>query len=398
MKILKTLSVLVAAVFATSLHAAPGSLSSRPPSAPSSALPSAPSSAPPSNTHSANGSLPGDLADLLAKVVKYDHTVVANMAAQYKAAMPSSISSQLAVDILPFCVGIAPNPTRVQIFRNAMTCDRNGFRTLYTFTAHTKQDIYLAPKPMCSALGPNPSRSMFASNKTTCGDVTWMTDFAFFESANRYQEVVMWQSHNPHRMALYPLYAGDTQGWKWAYKLLYRTHFRPASDAEMKTLRSDFSAHLKVQKKLKIDPISDVATKRCATLLIDSVVYPFVKASNAFIYAGSDLGSYVKAASEAQCSHLVKSSRIYVKRFSVGNFGSYEVMIGNKVHAAASMKVGPETLVWSLRVALQESMRAGQPVMVSMNPSSPKENIVVFVQGSIVVIGDQAKVFGASHL
>lgn len=73
-------------------------------------------------------------------------------------------------------------------------------------------------------------------------------------------------------------------------------------------------------------------------------------------------------------------------------------MIGDKVHAAASMKAGPEMRAESLRVASLESMRAGQLMMVSVNPNSPKENVVVFVQGSVIVIGDDAKVFGASHL
>jgi hypothetical protein len=70
-------------------------------------------------------------------------------------------------------------------------------------------------------------------------------------------------------------------------------------------------------------------------------------------------------------------------------------MIENKVYAAASMKAGSETRPESLRVALQESMRVGQPVMVSTNPNNGKENIVVFVQGSVIVIGDDEKVFGA---
>ncbi|KAK3832287.1 MAG: hypothetical protein JOS17DRAFT_828105 [Linnemannia elongata] len=277
MKIPKILAVLAAAAFTTHLNAAPRPLPSHPPTTQPIAPPSAPPSVPPSNSLPVNGTLPGDLTDLFERVVT---------------------------------VGIAPNPTRVQIFRNAMTCDRNGFSTLYTFTAHTKQDGYLAPKPMWSALGSNPSRSM---------------------------------------MVLYPLYNGDTHGWRWAYYLQYKTHFRPASDAEMITLRSDFSDHLEVHKKLKIDHTSDVATKR-------------------------------------------------FKRFSVGNFGSYEVMIGDKVHAAASMKAGPEMRAESLRVASLESMRAGQLMMVSVNPNSPKENVVVFVQGSVIVIGDDAKVFGASHL
>ncbi|KAG0296708.1 hypothetical protein BGZ96_008753 [Linnemannia gamsii] len=365
----------------------------------------APSTQPPAKPASKNETLPNDLAELFARVVKYDHATVASMAAQYKAALsadtPILLSSdditraaEASSDILPFCIGIAANPTRTRIFKRAMTCDMDGFSTLYTFTAYTKQDNYLAPKPMCSGLGSNPTRSMIFSNKTSCTDVTWKSDFTFYESAKRFQQVAMWQSSNPHRMVIYPMYKGDARAWRWAYYLQYRTHFRPASDAEMATLKSDFTGHLEVHKKLRIDTPENVATKRCATLLIDSVVYPSIPTDHRFSYAGADIGYYVKAASEAQCSKLVKSSQVYSKRFSVGDFGSYEVMIDNKVYAAASMKVGSETRAESLRVALQESMRAGQPVMVSTNPSNSKDNIVVFVQGSAIVIGEDEKVFG----
>lgn len=388
MKLPTSLAVLVTAALPVLLHAAP-----------------APSTQRPANPPSKNGTLSNDLADLFARVVKYDHAAVATMSAQYKAALSTDATIRLTNDdisraaevssgILPFCVGIAANPTRTRIFKNAITCDMDGFSTLYTFTAYTKQDKYLAPKPMCSGLGSNPTRSMLSSNKTSCTDVTWKPDFAFYESAKRFQQVAMWQSSNPHKMVIYPMYRGDARGWRWAYYLQYRTHFRPASDAEMATLKSDFAGHIEVHKKLRIDSPVDVATRRCATLLIDSVVYPFVPTDHRFTYAGDGIGYYVKAASEAQCSKLVKSSLVYAKRFSVGDFGSYEVMIDNKVYAAASMKIGRETRVESLRVALQESMRAGQPVMVSASSSVSKENIVVFVQGSVIVIGDDEKVFG----
>jgi hypothetical protein len=312
MKIPSFLAVLVAAAFTVPLHAAPAPATQPPPSK--------------------NETLPNDLADLFARVVKYDHAAVAAMAAQYKAAMLTNTAirlanddiaraAQVSSDIIPFCVGIAANPTRIRVFNSAMTCDMGGFSTLYTFTAYAKQDSYLAPKPMCSGLGSIPTRSMFFSNKSSCAD-HWKSDLAFYESATHFQQVAMWQLFNPHRAVIYPMYRGDAHGWKWAYNLHYRTHFRPASDIEMATLKSDFSGHLEVHKKLRIDSPVDAATKHCATLLIDSVVYASVPTDHIFTYAGDGLVYYVKAASVAQCSRLVKSSVVYSNRFSVGDFGS----------------------------------------------------------------------------
>ncbi|KAG0291293.1 hypothetical protein BGZ97_005937 [Linnemannia gamsii] len=349
MKIPSFLAVLVAAAFTVPLHAAPAPATQPPPSK--------------------NETLPNDLADLFARVVKYDHAAVAAMAAQYKAAMLTNTAIRLAnddiaraaeisSDILPFCVGIAANPTRVQIFKNAMTCDLDAFSTLYTFTAYAKQDSYLAPIPMCSGLGSSPARIY------------------------------------PERMMMYPLYKGDAHGWTWKYYMQYFSHFRPASVAEMATLRSEFSSHIEIHKHLKIEPLLE-DEKRCATLFIDNLVYPSIPTNRGFIYSGPDLVNYVKVASEAQCSQLVQSSTVHSGRFAVGGFGPYEVKFHDKVIAAASMRLGPETRIESLRAAMQESMRAGQPVMVSMNATNRKENIVVFVQGSVVVIGDDEKVFNS---
>jgi hypothetical protein len=327
------------------------------------------------------------------------------MAAQYKAAMLTNTAIRLAnddiaraaeisSDILPFCVGIAANPTRVQIFKNAMTCDLDAFSTLYTFTAYAKQDSYLAPIPMCSGLGSSPARSMFSANKTSCDDVIWRPDFAFYESTKPSRQVAIWQEVYPERMVMYPLYKGDAHGWTWKYYMQYFSHFRPASVAEMATLRSEFSSHIEIHKHLKIEPLLE-DEKRCATLFIDNLVYPSIPTNRGFIYSGPDLVNYVKVASEAQCSQLVQSSIVHSGRFAVGGFGPYEVKFHDKVIAAASMRLGPETRIESLRAAMQESMRAGQPVMVSMNATNRKENIVVFVQGSVVVIGDDEKVFNS---
>ncbi|KAK3832286.1 MAG: hypothetical protein JOS17DRAFT_774505 [Linnemannia elongata] len=359
----------------------------------------------PSSTSSGDGSHTftppdKDAAFFESRVVKFNQTEAALMAAQYDEVVyggnPPYRSNGVEVaaaskDIIPFCVGYASNPVRVRVFRDKMSCDGNDWSTLYTFTAHTTKDAYLAPHAMCAGISKDGKRSMLFSGKTTCAGGEWKQDFAFFESAKVYLRVEMFQAMNPHRMMLYPGYNGEVHGWKKAYELKYLSFYRRSTDAEMQTFKGDYIGHLQVHKKIKkISSPADVATMRCATLLIAATIHRLIPNGKAYSHPGKDLPGYSANAFDAKCTNLIMSSFIGVKRVFVGGFGSIEVNIGKNTYAAISMKSGDFVPVELARVALHESMRSGQPVMVSLSTQHQDQSCIAYIQGAAYTIGDQA--------
>jgi hypothetical protein len=334
-----------------------------------------------------------------SRIVKFNQTEAAALAAQYDDVVYGSNSlhrsngveiAAASKDILPFCVGYASNPVRVRVFRNKLTCDGGVWSTLYTFTAHTKKDAYLAPQAMCSGISKDSKRGMFFSGKTSCAGGEWKQDFAFFESA-KILRVEMFQASNPHRMLLYPGYDGKAHGWQKAYDLKYLSFYRRSTDAEMQTFKGDYIGHLQVHKKIrKITTPSDVATMRCATLLIAATIHRLIPNGKAYNHPGKDLPGYSANAFDAKCTNLVLSSFIGVKRVFVGGFGSIEVNIGKHTYAAISMKYGDYVPVELARVALHESMRSGQPVMVSLSTQHQEQSCIAYIQGTAFTIGDKA--------
>ena len=351
MKVVTILTILVAAALTAPIHAGP------------------------SSTSSGDGSHTFTLSDkdaafFKSRVVKFNQTEAAAMAAQYDEVVyggnPLRRSNGVKVaavskDIIPFCVGYATNPVRVRVFRNKMNCDVNGWSTLYTFTAYIKKDAYLAPQAMCTGISKDGKRSMFFSGKTTCAGGEWKQDFAFFEAANIYTRVEMFQAMDPHRMMLYPGYNGEDHGWKKAYDLKYLSFYRRSTNAEMQIFKGDYIGHLQVHKKIKkISAPADVATRRCATLLIAATIHRLIPNSKGYTYDGKNLPGYSANAFDAKCTNLVLSSTISIKRVFVGGFGSIEINIGKNTYAAISMKSGDVVPVELARVAFHESMRSGQ--------------------------------------
>ncbi|KAF9549967.1 hypothetical protein EC957_002027 [Mortierella hygrophila] len=385
MKVATILTILVAAALTSPIHAGPP------------ATPSSTSSGVGSHTFT----LPDeDAAFFESRVVKFNQTEAAAMAAQYDevvngvSPLRRSNGVQVAAvskDIIPFCVGYAKNPVRVRVFRNKMSCDSNGFSTLYIFTAYIKKDAYLSPQPMCSGISKDGKRSMFFSGKTTCAGGEWKQDFAFFESAKINTRVEMFQAANPHRMLLYPGYNGGAHGWQKAYDLKYFSFYRRSTDSEMHTFKGDYIGHLQVHKKIKkITAPADVATKRCATLLIAHTIHRLIPNSNGYNHPGKDLPGYSADAFDAKCTNLILSSSIGVKRVFVGGFGSIEVNIGKNTYAAISLKAGDVFHVELTRLALHESMRSGQPVMVSQNTQNQDQSCIAYIQGNAYTVGDVA--------
>ncbi|KAF8943430.1 hypothetical protein BGZ47_005429 [Haplosporangium gracile] len=425
MKVPTVISLVIAAALAIAVQAAPAieSTFKSPPAASTTFTPSPTStSLPSSNSSSKNGTYPTtgkhqpftitDDTALRNAIVDYNYKDAAMHVARYYEAVygnktaprTNAVSSRAATstDIIPFCVGIGydPPPTRIRIFRNKMTCDVSGWSTLFIFTAHTKKDIHHAKYPICVGVASGPHRSMLFSDKTTCSIDEFSHDFSFYESGMKgsydatvnplHESAVMWQAFNPHRMLIYPYYQGDKHGWQWAYNLQYRSRYRLASDYERIELVNQEGDHFEVHKKLSI-ATANTAASRCTLNLIQTWTDDFVNTGNPISNAGSANARYVSDAQRDECSSLVASSFIRVARVSVRRASSLEAVIGGKVYAAISISGNTHLPPAHTRVALQESLRTGKPVMVGQqHDKSISDSVVAFIADTYVVIGSQS--------
>ncbi|KAG0281033.1 hypothetical protein BGZ95_007233 [Linnemannia exigua] len=285
---------------------------------------------------------------LQVEVVDYNYKEMAALAAQYeevvngnKTLFRSNAVAKAAVssDIIPFCVGYASNPVRIRIFKNKLTCAIQGWVTLHTFTAHTKKDDYLASKPICVGHAENPTRSMFFSNKNSCTEGGWKTDYSFYESTN------------------------------------------------LRTFKGEYASHLEVHKKLSITSIPDAKTLRCVSLMIDRIQNRFVTV-NPSSTPGTSLPEYAADAYNAKCSDLVVKSTIEVSRVQVAGYASLEVQINKKTYAAISLRVNTDAYFYLYRHALLESLRSGQPVIVTKNDKFDTEtSVTAYFQGAAFAFG-----------
>ncbi|KAG0266459.1 hypothetical protein BGZ95_003047 [Linnemannia exigua] len=379
MKVTTILTVLVAAALAAPSYAAP---TARPTKA----------------TPHKNATVTDDEAFFNAHYVKYDYEGMAKIAAEYEAAMAgsslhrSNAVSRAAVStsIIPICVGFAKGPVRVRLFRNKLTCDIAGWNTLYVFTAHAKKDDYLAAKQMCVALGTDERRSWLFAEKSKCGGGEWKDDFVYYDSTNVYESATMWTAPNPNRMLLYPTYEGGKHGWTGTYGLRHRNQFRLASSGELKTFKGEYVNHVEVHKKLTITATPDAKTLRCVSLMAEAM--PTAKVSDngrVEVVQGNQLTSYAAFAFDAKCTDLVTKSQFRSNQAKFSGVGSMELIINNKVHAAISIKQGLTVGGSMLRTALLESLRSGQPVMVTeSNGYHADDGVIAYIQGTGYVIGN----------
>ncbi|KAF9132106.1 hypothetical protein BGW39_000825 [Mortierella sp. 14UC] len=328
--------------------------------------------------HPTNGTISDDDAFFQSRLVKYNYKEMAVLAAQYDEAMSEARSlhrsnaaakASPSKDIIPFCVGYAAKPSRIKIFRNKLTCDISGWTTLYTFTAHTKKDDYLAAKPMCVAKSKkDENRSMFFSGKTTCNGQDWATDFSFYESTHVTSFAVMWQVIRPHRMMLYPDYPATT-------------------DSEQRTFKADFVNHLEVIKRIKIESVPDAKTLRCATLLIRHIPISDIP-DKRFTMPGRNLPDFAADGFDAKCTDLVAKAAIVFSRVYDNGYGSVEIQINNKTYAALSVKGGFVSFRYFFRMALLESMRSGDAVMLSKNDRFESgDGVVAYFQKTAFTMG-----------
>ncbi|KAF9102096.1 hypothetical protein BGX29_004947 [Mortierella sp. GBA35] len=411
MKVPTVLSTLVAAALAVTVHAAPTISSSFTPAPASTSLPS---SGPSKNATLSREPQPSTVTDdaaLFASLVKYNYKAAEEFVAHYNEAVygnrtisrsNAAARASASTDVLPFCVGLAANPTRVRIFKNKMTCDISGWRTLFIFTAHTKQDVHQAPFPICTGMASNPNRSMLFSKRSSCSISGWDTDFSFYESGEKdyanpnpaiswlHQSTEMWQTWDPHRMMLYPYFDGKKYGWTHAYNLQYRSRYRLAADNEIYRLTIQQGNHEEVHKKLSVSSPPDSATARCALNLVQMWNYERLNKGNPTSIEGSSNADYVSGAGRDKCSHLVKSSVLRLQRAEKNFVCSVEAVIGGKAYAAISIPCNIGLPAHHVRTAFQESLRTGLPVMVGERADkSQDDSVVALIANTFVIIGTQ---------
>ncbi|KAF9132104.1 hypothetical protein BGW39_000823 [Mortierella sp. 14UC] len=341
-------------------------------------------------------------ADDVSRGVQNNHTALVEFSGQPEEGPrgidPLSTSNTViakaapSTGILPFCVGVSKEPPRVRIFQDRLTCNESIWSTLFTFTAHTKQDDYLTSTPLCVGFSPEDHRSLLIPSSPysgTCNSGQWKPDFFFYESANVFSSVQVWQALQPPRTLMYPGYRGQYSEFTLLHTLTTRTQFRPSIDLETRSFKSDYVNHIEVHKQLRISAIPDANTMRCVTTMIENSLHLLTTNSSVVsTFQAGDAPVYAAKAFDAKCSSLVLSSTIKVKRVEFGKLVSVEVNIGENTYAAISIR--PELIVFPFfaRLALHESMRTGEPVMVSKNDKyEPEQGIVAYFQESAFTMG-----------
>lgn len=352
MKVPTILAVLAAIALTSPTHAAP--------------------SASPSNASAENGAPSNDGADLLPQ--------------------RSNAIAKRAVtnDVRPYCVAVASNPPRVQIFKDKIICNGNGWSTLWTFTAHSKKNDIIATKPWCMGFGSSPSRSMLFPDKTTCKEGEWTTDFAFYETHKSYSGdwTQIWRAPGPDRILTYPGYDGIARGWNLGHRFSPRNVYRLADTDESKTLRGQYYDHQAVLAKLRVSPPSDATAYRCAEMLILASDLQTTDYRSPFTRLGKNLSAYPSLASEVKCAGLVNSSKIIISRVRIGSYKLVEFIVGDITFAAISVKDELRASSDDLKIPLFESLRTGQPIMVASNDRYPGKAVVAYVEGIFITGGD----------
>jgi hypothetical protein len=355
--------------------------------------------------HAAPSKSPTAAADdaLQRLVVNYNYTTAAEIAAEYadslyKRGHSNAVKAAAPVvskEILPYCVGLSSDrPVRVKLFQNQQTCDGNGFRTLWVFTAHSKKDKHHGAYPVCIASATKPDRSMLFNAQTKCTGNGWKTDFVFYMSgqyspdpavSNGHESTMRWVADNDSRMLMYPEYDGASHGWTSPFRVGYRSRWRLAGDREMGILRAELPKHATINNQVSVVPPPNTATQWCAQNLIQ--VYNWgalIPTPNTL--PGTVGPNYANDAARDECAHLVPKSFIRMGRVNVDGFIPVEILIDNKVHAAVSLKANTNINAAYVRLALQESLRTGAPLPVVVDPLQG-DLIVTLISGTIAVIG-----------
>ena len=381
MKVSTILSALVATALVTVVHTAPAKPSSR---------------------------IDDDGDALQRLVINYNHTTAAAIVAEYNNALHNSnlrsnsikaAAPVISKDILPYCVALSPTkPVRIKIYKNKQTCDVNGFRTLWVFTAYNKKDKHHAATPACIGSASSQDSHQLFAERSECTGSIWKQEFVFYMSGKYGPEnpaiggsretTERWIADNEKRMLMYPYYDGRNHWWTDGYQVGYRSRWRLASDREMTILRAELPKHAAINNGVSVVPPPNAVTQWCAQDLIE--VYNWGALISTPNTVPGTVGPHFEAdAIRDECAHLIPKSFIRMARVNVGGFIPVEIMINNKVHAAVSMKADTLINAAFIRNALQESLRSGAPLPVVVDPVQ-SDLIITVVAGTIAVIGGPA--------
>ncbi|KAF9927328.1 hypothetical protein FBU30_003327 [Linnemannia zychae] len=403
------ISILAATALTVTVCAAPAKESTptiSPPFPTVTSIPSANNSTRPGRTTSPFTST--DDSALFDSLVRYDYETADKVLKDYYTALygnntihrTNSVSKAAAsTDLLPFCVGISSDPARVKIFKDRMTCDIDGFYTLFIFTAHTKFDKHQAPHPICVGSASGPSRSLLFSRKTSCSENGWTSDFHFYESGRhgedsavnpQHESTFMWQAYEPWRMMLYPYYRGDVHGWIYAYNLQYRSRYRLARYDELTWIRIRQDSHAAIHKKISISSIPNAVYSRCIFNLVQMLTTDFIYRDRPFSIQGPSNERFIQDCLRDECSDLVNKASIRFAQYTVNEVTSVEAIINGKVYAAMSISGNTYIPPQHTRLAFHESARTGKPVMVAeQRDKSNMDSVVALIQDTFVTIGSQ---------
>ncbi|KAF9092396.1 hypothetical protein BGX29_010482 [Mortierella sp. GBA35] len=357
-----------------------------------------------------------DDTDLKFKVAQHDKAVSAGVVHYYEELLGESnftiYARSLEATILTsedvgrFCVGIAWNPTRVQIFNDRTSCDGNGWTTLYVFTAHKKKDDHYARRPICVGYDDSPDRSMLFAGRTACTVDAWKNDFSFYESGCvqgeaadgncHYELTVVWEAFEPHRMMLYPLYDGQRHGWQEAYSLTYRSRWRPATAIEAKMFKPHLQSHAKLHQRTDIVPPYDLATLRCAQSLVRLWSYERVSASTPRTVRGDIDPQFNVDARRSGFTPLAGSAFLRIHYNKYGGATAVDAMVGGLVRASATIPYDTNLSAAGVRLALQESLRSGRPVPIVPHDERNSGDVLFSIIDSSVVVLGGAAVFSMS--
>ncbi|KAF9129331.1 hypothetical protein BGW39_004245 [Mortierella sp. 14UC] len=162
----------------------------------------------------------------------------------------------------------------------------------------------------------------------------------------------------------------------------------------MAYLKADMSAHGQVHKGITMVSPPDVATHRCVQDLIQVYEEQWLSANAPRNIQAKKNALYISQAKRDECSNLVASSVIQLGRITKGGITSVEVAINMKVYAAVSISANTGHLAYYVRLALQESLRTGKPIPVSIDKKMPEQSVAL-VAGTVATFGGQ-KTFTSS--
>ncbi|KAF9911307.1 hypothetical protein EC991_004205 [Linnemannia zychae] len=361
-----------------------------------------------------NGTISDDDTALLKLVVDYDEEAAAALIAKYDAAFTGtkthensrSASKAAPSSVSTFCVGVASNPVRNQVFLNQLTCDQNGWKTLYVFTAFSTLDPYQGFNKTCVAYALNPTRSLLFNDTLTCTQGEWKTDFPFYQSGcipsqtdvncvRRQSTTLMWQNYNPHRIVMYPWYPGNVHGWKDPIIVKYIAQWRYAKEEEWKTLTDVMTIHAALHSRTTITAANDDPTRRCLRNMFQ--MYPWGSITTAVTYPANTHPGYTAAAERDGCAQLANTTSFAVNPKFQDGYASVNAMIGTKIYASVTMPLNKSFNRQLVPLAFEESLRTKFPVPIGSVVLRP-DAIVAMVQKKFVIMGGPEAYVGTGDI